>query len=486
LISASAEFPICTASGDQLYPDVCWDGSAFWVVWQDDEQGTIRGVRVNEDGELITDEVEFFDKGSYQGPLCQAVVATGTDRISAEARVKLYYNEFGSPTWGIMHNEFFFDGNPIHPYPMVLGTPYYDKEAIHASTPCLVFGEKYFFSFHRYSKETPIDFHASSVAWSFDPEEGKAYPVWESSEPQLEFYPPVACWDGDRYVVLYWDESELEQKGVFFLDSIYYKDTGEDFSLGFLIMAYPPNDLQGTIKYQALTAGGSGYFFISERGGWYSALRHQMVFHLLDSSVIPLDDSGSVIDFAENIDCFYPDAVFNGEAFVSVWENRYQEGGIDLYSIEVDTLGNVLDSGYIVEGADTAQHPAMIRGPFKILMVWADNRDGNFNIYGSFLDAVGIEEPAASPATHPPTIAVDQTVFTDVLKINLSAAAAGGTVIIHDALGRVVKRIELEGRSYSCVWDGRDSRGNDAGEGVYFVSLAGKTKSVRLKVIKIK
>jgi flagellar hook assembly protein FlgD len=127
----------------------------------------------------------------------------------------------------------------------------------------------------------------------------------------------------------------------------------------------------------------------------------------------------------------------------------------------------------------------MARGAFNILMVWADNRDGDFDIYSMFLDAVGVKE-TPTPVVTPAIISVERTVFTDVLKIHLSAAAAGGTVIIHDALGRVVRRLQVEGRSGSCVWDGRGSRGDDAGEGVYFVSLAGKTISARLKVIKIK
>ena len=52
LVLLSVEFPICTAPGDQLCPDVCWDGQSFWVVWAENQgdSGKIAATKITEGG----------------------------------------------------------------------------------------------------------------------------------------------------------------------------------------------------------------------------------------------------------------------------------------------------------------------------------------------------------------------------------------------------------------------------------------------------
>ncbi len=50
------EIPICTASNDQMFPAVAWDGDHFFVVWQDHRSGKrwdIYGTRVTLDGHVL-------------------------------------------------------------------------------------------------------------------------------------------------------------------------------------------------------------------------------------------------------------------------------------------------------------------------------------------------------------------------------------------------------------------------------------------------
>jgi len=480
LISASAEFPICTASGNQLYPDVCWDGSAFWVVWQDDEQGTIRGVRVNEDGELLTDEVELLEKGADPGPVRYPCIAAAPDKFAVEARVMVGYNEFGTELWGVMHQEFSFSGESLN-FSTARIPESFDLDGM-VSTPVVLFGKEHFFSFHTRAFETPEDAHRASVCVGLDDGGEVQQDIWMSSTIWLDWQPSTACWNGDSFLVIltYWGF------GAFLSDTLLLQGIGGQFEFE---RPYWANDHTETVKFQSFVSNGSRYLFLSE-ANWHSRFEYKIGFDILDSTGMPIKDSAIIIDLGDEIKLYYPDATYGKENFVCCWENRFDDNTVHLYAIEVDTLGEILDSGYVRYDAPVEQQPAIAFGNESYLLVWSDNKDGDFNIRGLVFDTLelfdGISEPATPPLTHPATIAVDQTVFTDVLKINLSAAAAGGTVIIHDALGRVVKRIEVEGRSYSCVWDGRDSRENDAGEGVYFVSLAGKTRNARLKVIKIK
>lgn len=469
LINATA-FPICTAPGDQLNPDICWDGSGFWVVWQDGELGTIRGVRINEQGQLLGEEVELLEKGYDPGPVKFPSVASASDRIAVEARVLAGVNEFGTELWGIMHQEFSFSGeallDPVRRFPD-------SWSPFSVTIPQVLFGKEHFYSFHTSGMETPVDVHTLNQAIGLSDSVTHLHNVWRSSEIGFEYYPPAACWNGDKFLVFFFDEYEMEFWGVFFPDMFTEEKIGGDFNFDRIF--YPNSS--SPIDYQTLVPGGSRYF-------WGSEAEHgKMGFDILDSAGLPIKDSTTTFDFTPEIKGFDPEGIFDGENFICVWENRHIEGGIDLYSIEVDTLGNVIDSGYIVEGADTAHHPAIARGAFNILLVWADNRNGDFDIYGTFLDAVGVIE---KPIESHPALAVSKTVFTDEVRISLvRPAARQERIVVRDVLGRTVRELGIGVGENSVYWDGRDMDGVPLTNGVYFVSLAGDAQSVGIKLIKL-
>jgi len=475
--AASIEFPICTSTGDQLYPDVCWDGEAFWVVWQDEELGTIRGVRVSENGELLTDEVELLEKGPALGPVHIPSIAAGLGRLAVEARVMVGYNEFFPELelWGVIHREFAVDGEPLTSGSVwIPGSTDLAQElelGVGASAPQVLFGRNHFFSLYKASYFNGTDGHAWSWFVGFDDYGMTLQDVW-SSGGSFEFQPSIGCWDGERFVVLFWGKNQLN--GAFVSDSIYYKEIGEDFSLGFMVMNYQPNDLQGTIKYQAFAAGGTGYFIISERGGWHRELRHQMVFHILDSTVMPVD-SGRTVGFFPYITCSYPDAVFVGENFVCVWENRYLNNNTThLYAIEVDTSGEILKSGYVVQKSPIDQHPAIAFGEEKYFLVWCDNHEGEFNIYGMLFDTLEVKESIQEhnplPVISSPIIA-KPNIFSATTTLYLSASNMDKDVVlkVYDNTGSLVRRLVLPKGERSVVWDGKDEKGKAMHSGVYFV-----------------
>jgi flagellar hook assembly protein FlgD len=43
---------------------------------------------------------------------------------------------------------------------------------------------------------------------------------------------------------------------------------------------------------------------------------------------------------------------------------------------------------------------------------------------------------------------------------------------VHDAAGRLVRRLEIGKRSRAVIWDGKDMNGKDVGSGVYFVKVS--------------
>lgn len=483
LSAASIEFPISTAPGEQAYPDVCWDGSAFWVVWQDEELETIQGVRISENGELLIEEVELLESDSYPGSLAQPVVAASPDRIAVEARVMLGHNSFGSELWGLLHNEYTFEGVPTRTSPFLY--PWnYDIEYGCGTTPCLFFGSNHFFSIHHASKETPVDDHGFCIAWGFDLVEESAYDVWYSSDVQTEYLPPVACWNGQRYLVIY--EIGGNHHGLFIEDSLFDQGVGAHFTVG--RSQFGPN--KGVItKYQALASGGSGFLWMSEYWSHSTASRYQMAFDILDSTAMLVKDTPTVVDLSQGVSCYYPDAVFEKDNFVAVWENRFDDNTVHLYSIKVDTFGAILDSGYLTFDNPVEQHPSLAFNGDKYCLAWVDNRDGEFNIYGMIFDTLelkeGIEEQNPPVATLSSIIA-QPGIFSTTTMLCLANPNMNEdvTLKIYDNTGSLVRRLVLPRGERAVVWNGKDEMGRALCAGVYFVMPDG-TKARTTRVIKI-
>ncbi|MBN2379852.1 T9SS type A sorting domain-containing protein [candidate division WOR-3 bacterium] len=468
----SIEIPICTAPGDQLYPDVCWDGEAFWVVWQDEELGTIRGVRVNEEGEFLTDKLELLPRANDGSGVCLPCVAAGGGRIGMECRIRIGHTEFGEEAWGVGHNEFDFYGKPLHNPILFPGTDY---DFIDGSTPSLLFGGKHFYSIHKRNYETHIDLHSSSGAFGFD---SLMYytQVWQSSAPEIEFFPPVACWDGSKIVIIYHSYWEIAYLGALLNDSIVWQGLGENFKLG--RSEYRANSPTGDPKYQSLINLNSRFFFISEARA--NEVKGLIGYDIFDSTCMPIKDSATLLDFNPQIKCWYPDAVSDGNNFIAVWENRFQDETVHLYAIEVDTLGEILKSGYVVWEGPSNQQPALAYGAGKFLLTWSDNRNGDFNIRGMFFDTLEVFESIEEK----PQInqIIELSVQPILNRISVSYALPQGhkgTLTLFDLSGRRVDARQVRGY-------GSASFNTELAAGVYIVRLEASGTTLSRKVVVVR
>ena len=482
-IITNAQFPVCTAPGDQLYPDVCWDGEAFWVVWADEELGTIQGVRINEAGEFLTEEIELLESGVDPGPVRYPCVATGLDRIAVEARVMVGQDIYENELWGVMHQEYSSVGAPLTSKPTRIEESFDLGGGI--SSPQVLFGRDHFFSLYRTSIFSGVDYHAYFFLVGFDDNGVFQQDVWMSSIGGFEFQPSIGCWDGHQFLIItaWWDS------GVFLEDTLLIQGIGWDYELNREEVYKNSNDDSKTIKYQAIVAGGDRFFFASEV--WSSLIIPRMYykigFDILDSTGIPIKDSATIIDLGDEIKLYYPDAAYGKESFVCCWENRFQDNTVHIYAIKVDTLGEILKSGYIIWEGSSNQQPALTYGAGKYFLTWSDNRNGDFNIRGMIFDTLEVFEGIAEPlevCNDLPAITVDKQVFSGELLICFSSPLKNGTEIeIRDALGRTIKNIDVDAGKTVSQWDGCTFDGSTAEAGVYFVKIQGKSGQ-GVKVIK--
>lgn len=480
VFAKTTEFSICTAPYDQLYPDVCWDGEAFWVVWQDEDQGTIRGIRVNDKGESLTNEVELLNKGTYSGPVRYPCLTAGPDRIAVEARKNVGKDEFGNDVWGVVHREFSRPGDSLYTTVGITGS----LECLAVSAPIVLFGKEHFFSIFKASHETPEDFHAWSMCVGLDSAGAFQQGIWLSSDVHGEFEPSVACWDGQRYLVI----TPIWDSGVFLEDSLTKQGIGWSFQLErkfYSTLGYPT-------KFQTLVSNGRGFFYASEiwSHGIRPPLEYKIAYDILDTTGMPVKDSATIVNLGDEIELCYPDAAYGKETFVCCWENRFQDSTVHLYAIEVDTLGDVLKSGYIVQKSPVDKQPAIAFGGDKYLLAWADNHEGNFNIYGKVFDTLEVfEDIKENPEPFEECVLkASPNPFRD--KVELFFSRRGGenqavTVFIYDALGRRLNSLELKPGEERIFWEGTDARGRVLPAGVYFAALSGGKVSPT-KILKIR
>ena len=484
----SIDIAISTGSGNQLYPDVCWDGNAFWVVWQDDESYAIRGIRINEKGEFLTNEVEFMKAKPLTDDIIFPVVAAGADKIAIEARKKIGQNEFKNDLWAITYGEYSFNGVNLHTNFL---SPNSDFSVINTSTPCLLYGKSHFFSFHTEEFQTTWDIPASAVAWGINRDSTDSLlEIWRSCKRGGGFndLPPIACWNKAKFLVLYSDGKKLS--GTFLNDSLIKQGIGSNFIIRENAKYYDKG-----IKSKAIVPLGTKYLFIGEvkNPTSFSALSSNIKigFDILDSMAVPIKDSATIVNNDDGIRFSYPDAASNGNTWISCWEAKFTKNNTShIYGIEVDTLGNILKSGYVVQKSPVDKHPAIAFGNDKYLLVWADNQDGNFNIYGKIFDTLELKDAVEEEYRFSETsafVVAQPNIFsaTTTLRLSNNSMSKELSLKIYNKTGSLVKELIATKGKKEIVWDGTDNMGRALNSGVYFV-LPERENTKATRVIKLK
>ena len=457
----SAEFPVCVAPGDQLYPDVCWDGKEFWVVWTDGSDGNIHAATVNEDGLLS----ETFPLYSTSKDKLRPHIAYGNDTICLAFSQEL--DTFSNSPYFVL-----LDAN---------GTPYWDipKSIGYHATDLSDYGfdvircKDHFLIYH-----THVEWNEwEGFAW------GESGIVTGDSLNQILTIPGLstyiydAAWNGERILFstsrgFIWRFDSLGQNpfpeyGDFFMPRV---GVSEDERYASPIAAW--KEKFGMIGSYIPNID-NDYFDLLDKEG---SPENETPLEILPHKGPNFRSSPNVI-------------VYGKDRFIYVSSQAtgyYPNWNYALLGTEIDTNMNLIDEGYLMGGPREERYPNICFGSNHFLLVWCDNRSGDWDIYGRILDSLEYSG-IAEPATHlfESQISADRTVFTHRLKINLSpSTATGGTILIHDAAGREVRRLKINGEI--CVWNGENSRGETVSPGVYFISLAGKEKSTPLKVIKIR
>jgi len=187
-----------------------------------------------------------------------------------------------------------------------------------------------------------------------------------------------------------------------------------------------------------------------------------------------LDIGGIAISTAAYDQCA-PAAAFDGTNYLVVWQDH--RSGCDIYGARMTQAGVVLDVGGIVvsTSADGQANPAVAFDGTNCLVVWADIRGDDQDIYGArvtragvVLDADGIALSTATGDQDNPAVAFDGTnylvVWLDLRDVAASTYGArvsqvgavldaGGIAISTTAYDQCIPAVVFGGANYLAVWD---------------------------------
>ena len=170
----------------------------------------------------------------------------------------------------------------------------------------------------------------------------------------------------------------------------------------------------GSQQYPAVAFDGTNYLVAWQdtRGGTYDIYGTRVS---QDGTV--LNSTGIAISTATDYQ-YFPNVSFDGNNYMVVWQDQ-RDGVYDIYGSRVAQDGNVLDpAGIQISGAtDEQSRPSIDFDGTNYLVVWDDYRSGSENdIYATFLDTsgnvlnpAGITISSAADNQYMPSVSFDGT-----------------------------------------------------------------------------
>ena len=189
---------------------------------------------------------------------------------------------------------------------------------------------------------------------------------------------PVVAWNGTESLLV-WDDRRGETRQV---EGI--RLFGQRVALdGSLIGANVSLISEGTLAESpgiALGQSRVGIVFVSRLPG---KLTHTKFLTTLPD----LSQPSSIVDLG-GTDVQNPRIVYVGGHFAAFWERNGQNFGPSIYGAVVDEAGTVLvPERAVTTGATFARSFSAVSLGDRVVFVWADTHDGNYEIYLQILDA---------------------------------------------------------------------------------------------------
>lgn len=359
--------PISTAADAQEVPSVDFDGTNYLVVWQDMRSGywDLYGARVNQSGGVI-DTIEI-------------PIATGPYR-----QVDPSMNFDGSNylvAWGDRRNGVDdIYSTRVSPAGVVLdtlGIPISSATEWQAYPSVAFDGTNYFVTWLDFRSAVSYDIYGARVSPAGVVIDSMGIGI--STSPNGKWNPAVAC--GTTNYLVAWEDDRSGTHDIF---GARVDQSGNLIdSLGIVIST--------GVNYQrspSISSDGVDYLIVWEDNR--SDLYYDIYAMRLDQSGNPMDTNSIAVCVFNNRQ-YYPCVAFDGTNYLSVWQD-WRNGAADIYGARISQSGTVLDTvGFPITTALSLQwFPSVAFDGTNYLVIWQDMRNGNNDIYGARISQLGV------------------------------------------------------------------------------------------------
>jgi hypothetical protein len=191
--------------------------------------------------------------------------------------------------------------------------------------------------------------------------------------------PPSVAFDGTNYLVVWSDN----RSGLYGSDIYAARVSRAGVVLDQNAIAV--STAEGYQEYPKVVFDGANYFVVwrdyrNNLGDIYGA-RVSKSGTVLDGEGIPIARAAGP-----------PSLAFDGTNYLAVWESQSSDRTLGIYAARISPAGTVLDAGWALAISATAyeeEAPSVASHDGNFLVTWADNRAGDFDIYGARVNDAG-------------------------------------------------------------------------------------------------
>ena len=446
------------ADNDQRSPSVAFDGTNYFVVWEDYRSGLnyeidIYGTRVSQTGAIL-DPVGIPISTVDDNQRSPSVAFDGTNYLV------VWEDERGHPnTYDIYGARVNQEGVVLDPNRIVISAL-----AGNQLNPAVVFdGINYLVVWEDSRTGSYYDIYCTRMNQAGVVLDTNGIAI---STARYDQTLPSVAFDGINCLIVWqdfrsgWDYDVLGAR---------VNQSGIVLDLNGIAISVPSNDQYAP----AVTFDGTNYLVVwqDERNGDTSDIYGARV----NRAGGVLDPSGIAITTAANAQ-YSPSVAFAGTNYLVVWQDRRNYPSFDIYGARVNQAGLVLDSiGIAISTAMYDQgEPSVAFNDTNYLVVWQDNRNSSFDIYGArvsqtgtILDSAGTVISLAAYWQSSPSVAFDSTNYLvawqdnrnsqfDIYGARVSQTGsvldANSIAISTAAYSQVSPSVAFDGTNYLVVW----------------------------------
>ncbi len=465
-------FPISIAVRDQTYPQVIFDGTNYFVVWQDKRSGyqtyDIFGARVTTSGIVLDPDGITISAAAYD----QTHASIGFDNTNYFV---IWQDERNSVN-DIYGTRVTRSGTVLDPIGIAISSAENRQEL-----PAIAFdGTNYFAVWEDRRRNSLItDIFGTRISQAGVVLDPLGIAISTATNDQDT---PSITFDGTNYLTV-WEDGRHSRNiyGSRISRSGTVLDTG--------IVISNANDDQ---KVPSVSFDGTNYFVVWQ--DQRNSQNYDIYGTKVSQSGLILNPSGIAITTAAN-NQQEPSIAFGNSAYLIVWtDDRHDPLDYDIYGTRVSSNGTVIDpAGSIISSraiSYTQSSSAVAFDGTNYLAVWADERNGDQDIYGARVNQAGLILDPASIAIstdtnnqHSPSVAFDgnnyfvvwadernfPAVYTDIYGARISQSGvvldSAGIAISNAFYDQESPAVAFNNSNYLVAWE--DRRNGNSNRDIY-------------------